>query len=329
MIRPIVSVVMPVYNVERYVGDAVRSVLAQSHTDFELLIIDDGGQDNSIDVCRAFVDPRIRIITQENRGLAGARNTGIRNARGEFIAFLDSDDIWHREKLARHVAHLRQATDVGVSYSGARLIDDVGRPMGVEQKPRLRNVAPEDIFRRNPISNGSTPVIRRAVFDDIGHASFRPGETNWFDESFRQSEDIECWMRIALLSAWRFEGVSGALTDYRVNEGGLSANITRQFESWLRMRDRVQSIAPRFAAKWGDEAEAYQLRYLARRAVQMRDRGMALDLALSALKRSPRILVDEPVKTVLTIAAAAVLRFSSEDIYGQVERLLLARPKHA
>lgn len=329
MTRPAVSVVMPVYNVERYVGDAVRSVLAQSHTDFELLIIDDGGQDNSIDVCRAFADHRIRIITQENRGLAGARNTGIRNARGEFIAFLDSDDIWHREKLAKHVAHLRYAMDVGVSYSGARLIDDVGKPMGVEQKPRLTNVAPEDIFRRNPISNGSTPVIRRSVFDDIGHASFRPGETNWFDESFRQSEDIECWMRIALLSTWKFEGVPGALTDYRVNEGGLSANITRQFESWLRMRDRVHSIAPRFAAQWGGEAEAYQLRYLARRAVQMRDRGMALDLALAALKRSTRILIDEPVKTALTVAAALVLRVSSENFYGQVERLFLARPKHA
>jgi glycosyltransferase involved in cell wall biosynthesis len=79
---------MPVYNVERYVGEAVQSVLAQSFADFELLIVDDGGSDGSMAICRSFDDPRIRIVSQANRGLAGARNTGILAARGEFIALL-------------------------------------------------------------------------------------------------------------------------------------------------------------------------------------------------------------------------------------------------
>jgi hypothetical protein len=80
--RPAVSAVMPVYNVERYVGEAVQSVLAQSFADFELLIVDDGGSDGSMAICRSFDDPRIRIVSQANRGLAGARNTGILAARG-------------------------------------------------------------------------------------------------------------------------------------------------------------------------------------------------------------------------------------------------------
>ena len=80
--RPIVSVVMPVYNVEQYVADAICSVLNQTLKNFELVIVDDGGTDASLAICRLFSDPRIRIVSQENRGLAGARNTGIRHAFG-------------------------------------------------------------------------------------------------------------------------------------------------------------------------------------------------------------------------------------------------------
>jgi glycosyltransferase involved in cell wall biosynthesis len=83
---PDVSVIMPVYNVERYVAAAIRSVLQQTFSNFELIIVDDGGKDTSLDICRTFSDPRIRIVSQANRGLAGARNTGIRHARGRYIA---------------------------------------------------------------------------------------------------------------------------------------------------------------------------------------------------------------------------------------------------
>ena len=90
--NPLISVVMPVFNVERYVAEAIGSVLAQSFADFELIIVDDGGKDRSMEICRSFGDPRIRIVSQANRGLAGARNSGILAARGEFVALLDSDD---------------------------------------------------------------------------------------------------------------------------------------------------------------------------------------------------------------------------------------------
>jgi len=96
-ITPRVSVIMPVYHVEAYVGIAIQSVLNQSFTDFELIIVDDGGHDNSVAICRGFDDERIRIVSQKNRGVAGARNTGIAQARGAYIALLDSDDIWMPE----------------------------------------------------------------------------------------------------------------------------------------------------------------------------------------------------------------------------------------
>lgn len=325
MTHPQISVVMPVYNVERYVADAIESVLAQSFEDFELLIIDDGGTDRSVEICRRFDDPRIRLISQQNRGLAGARNTGIRYARADIIAFLDSDDLWHPTKLARHIEHLRQQPGVGVSFAGARLIDDDGRDIGIDQSPKLTNIQSRDIYLRNPVSNGSTPVIRRAALDEVARPSpFHPGEQVWFDERLRQSEDIDCWLRIALLTRWRFEGIAGALTAYRVNAGGLSANVVKQFDSWLYVRDKVRCIAPAFAQRWESAAEAFQMRYLARRAIRMRDAGLALELALNALRKAPLAVLREPVKTSTTIAAAMALRLVPRPVYEKLEMMALS-----
>ena len=153
---------MPVYNVERYVAAAIRSVLQQTYTNFELIIVDDGGKDASLEICRAFKDPRIRIISQANRGLAGARNTGIRHARGRFIALLDSDDIW----LPREACRPRRSTcaptrELGVSYSASELIDENGSSLGLFQSPKTRDITVRDVFCRNPVGNGSAPVFRR------------------------------------------------------------------------------------------------------------------------------------------------------------------------
>jgi len=319
MIKPTVTVIMPVYNTQKYVKRAVQSVLEQTFTDFELLIIDDQGTDDSITICRQFTDPRIRIISQQNRGLAGARNTGIRHAAGEYMALLDSDDLWHPEKLERHVYHLDQNPEIGVSYAASRMIDDNGHKLSIVQKPKLIGINATTIFLRNPIGNGSAPVLRRRALGDIAHKSFRAGELNYFDETFRQSEDIECWMRIALKTCWVFEGIPGELTYYRVNENGLSANIIRQFDTWLRVRSKVRDLAPHFAQKWESAAEAYQLRYLARRSVRMLDRGLAIKLALKSVQKRPQILLAEPVKTISTLMAAMCLRCLPEKTYAKLQ----------
>ena len=322
--KPTVSVIMPVYNVEQFVADAICSVLDQTFSDFELLIVDDGGADASMDICELFTDPRIRIIKQKNRGLAGARNTGIRNARGKYIAFIDSDDLWRPTKLCAHVAHLEKQKTVGVSYAGSALIDDDGVLIGVIQSPKLFDIRPEDVFLRNPIGNGSAPVIRRATLDSIAYANDR-NEQCWFDENFRQSEDIECWMRIALTTNWAFEGVDDVLTLYRVNEGGLSANIMGQFESWKRMCAKVEKADPAFYRRWAKLSEAFQLRYLARRAVRMRCGFTALRLSLRAIFCNAQVAAREPKKTLLTVAAACALCTLPRSAFLKLEKSLLHR----
>jgi glycosyltransferase involved in cell wall biosynthesis len=305
MLSPAISVVIPLYQSERTIGETLRSVVAQTFTDFEILVIDDGSSDNGPDIAREFADARIHVVSQTNRGLAGARNSGIREARGRFIALVDADDLWHPQKLEWHYRHLNANPRVGVSFSHSRLIDEASHPLGMTQSPSTRTLTAHDIFCRNPVGNGSAPVLRREALDAIAFHDAELGRTCWFDESFRQSEDIECWTRIAATTTWLFSCIAKPLTDYRITGAGLSANVEKQLATWRRFRAKVASYAPALEAAHGNRAEAYQLRYLARRAVRSSDRTTALDMMRQALRLHPRMLREEPVRTLVTIAAAA------------------------
>jgi glycosyltransferase involved in cell wall biosynthesis len=309
MKNSLISVIMPVYNVERYIGEAIQSVLDQTYKNFELIIIDDGGTDSSMDICSSFVDPRIRIIHQRNRGLAGARNRGISMSKGRFVAFLDSDDRWRPDKLMLHAIHLICNKQIDVSFSGSKLINENGDSLRVEMRPRRGKIRPSDIVARNPVGNGSAPVIRRSALNRIAYTHpSHPGRTCYFDETFRQSEDIECWLRLALAGEARFEGIEGLLTEYRIVPDALSSNVVRQFESWERVIEKTATYAPEFIQRHRSRAKAYQLRYLARRAASLGDGPFALSLSWQALKLFPKMLLEEPRKTLITSLACLAAR---------------------
>lgn len=306
--RPCVSVIMPVYNVEKFVAYAVTSVLQQSYSDLELIIVDDGGQDESMAICRRLADHRTRVVQQANLGLAGARNSGIALARGEFVALIDSDDAMLPDKLARHVAHLRTRPDVGVSYAGAELIDEQNMSLGIFQQPQLGRVTAADVFCGKVILNGSIPVFRRETLEDVSFVL--PGQTRrmYFDETLRRSEDVEFWTRVALTTDWRFAGLPGRFTQYRISHDGLSADVVRQLASWDAACLRIARHAPEFIARFGQEARALELRYLARRCFQLKDRQLAWQLALQAIATAPWLLAKEPTKTLTTLLACMFLR---------------------
>jgi len=318
----LISVIMPVYGVEKYIKYAIESVLNQSYSDFELIIVDDQSPDNSIAIARSYQDPRIRIIQQKNLGLSGARNTGIHHAQGQFLAFLDADDYWAADKLHHHLEHLLKNSNIGVSYCPSIFIDDDNNLLGIQQNPKLEHITLEEIFCRNPIGNGSAPVIRASVFEDIGFQGKSNGHlrTWYFDETLKQSEDIDCWLRIATETNWIFAGIAPALSYYRVNDTGLSANVVNQFDSWKRARKHLQTTAPDSVAKWGNLAEAYQLRYLSRRAIRSRDAVMSLKLIQLALKTNYRILFKEPKRTLNTLICAVLLNTLPLSVFCQLEK---------
>jgi len=318
-----VSVIIPVYCAEKYVEATVRSLLAQTYENFEALIIDDGSPDGSIEICQQFKDPRIKIITQENRGLAGARNTGIRHAQGYYIAFLDADDLWLPEKLAKHIEHLENSSNVGVSFSPSELIDESGNSLGTYLMPQLKEINVSDLFRQNPVGNGSAAVVRREVFDEIKFQDELYGtvEYFYFDDSLRRNEDIEFWLRVAIQTDWKLEGIPEYLTLYRVNSGGLSANFFKQLESWEQVLEKTHSYAPELVAQWGSLSKAYQLRYLARNALRLHAGSEAVQLIHQALAADWRILLKEPRRTLFILAVAHTLRLLPKPLYSYIEAL--------
>ncbi|MBU2994496.1 glycosyltransferase family A protein [Octadecabacter sp. 1_MG-2023] len=308
---PVASIIVPAFNVSATVSQTLDALLAQTFTDFEIIVVDDGSTDATSKVLSRYADDlRIRIIYQRNRGLAGARNTGIDAADGLVIGFCDADDIWEPTKLAAHIEHFRNRPDVGISYSGSSLINDDGADMGLAQSPQLQDISAAHILKRNPIGNGSTAVIRREVFREIAYRPKSERVRNWyFDETFRQSEDIECWLRIALTTDWEFEGVEGLLTRYRINSKGLSANTDQQLAAWERMVTKLSSLHPAFFARHVQPARAYQLRYLARRAISDLDSNRAVEMTKASFGQSMRPFVEEPAKTLSTLGATMVLRY--------------------
>ncbi len=320
-----VSVIIPVYKVDNFIAATLQSVLDQTYKNFEILIIDDASPDNSIGICQQFTDHRIKIIHQANRGLAGARNTGIRHAQGEYLAFLDGDDLWLPEKLEKQIAHLENSPTVGVSFSRSAFIDEAGKPLGTYQMPKLKGITTPYLFCRNPVGNGSAALVRKEVFEAIKSQDNLYGtvEDFYFDEHFRQSEDIECWIRISIQTDWQIEGISEALNLYRVNSGGLSANMLKQLDSWEKVIEKTRSYAPEIVTQWEKLARAYQLRYLARRAVRLQDGSMAVELVNRALATNWRILFEEPRRTLLSMAAAYFLWLLPKSLYSQLETVAL------
>ncbi|MBL4673283.1 MAG: glycosyltransferase [Arenicella sp.] len=325
---PLVSVVIPVYNVEQYIEEALDSVLSQSYQNIEVLIVDDGSPDDSISTIKKnYSDSRIRIIEQANRGLAGARNTGIRSANGGYVAFLDSDDFWEKNKLDQHIQLMLNHDNCGVSFCSSSFVDENSQFLGRLQAPKKKaNYQAKDIFCRNPIGNGSVPVIRLEILQQIGFETSDKNQdglpyTQYFDESLQQSEDVDCWTRIAILTGTDFYYIDQPLTNYRLNSGGLSANVEKQFETWMHLLNKLEQYAPDFAAQYGAVAKAFQYRYLARRSIFQGQAGNAVKFMWLAFKTKPMALLSEFSKTLETTAAGLLLMcLSSENQRKLVER---------
>ncbi len=328
--QPIFSVIIPIYNVAQYLRQCIDSVLEQRFSNFEVICVDDGSPDESVAILESYDDPRMRIVRQENMGLAAARNTGIHASRGLFIALLDADDYWHPEKLTRHYKHLQLNPGLAISYSASAFVDADGKPLGIGQHPKCERVTAKDVFCRNPIGNGSAPIIRKSLFLSLGETISRNGITRvqYFDESMRQSEDVEFWLRAVLKTKAQIGGIPQALTYYRVNMSGLSANLDKQYKAWLYAVEKHRHIDPDFIQRWFNLASAYQLRYLARRAIQNRQAMTAIRLCAIALLRGPRMLLEEPGRCVLT-ASCALLSFLPECIYNPLERWSMSKIRSA
>lgn len=295
MAAPRVSIVIPCFNAVRTLAETMASAQAQTFGDFEILAVDDGSTDTTRALLEAMGrdEPRLRVIAQANTGLAGARNSAIREARGAFIALLDADDLWDPDYLETHLANLADAA-TGVSFSRLRYIDMQSVPTGAETRPKLSGLAPADFLRSNPCT--SLIVARREVFDEVG----------LFNATMRRVEDQEWLFRVAV-NGWKMQGIDRVLAGYRITPGSLSSNVEGMLASFETFLEHASGIAPAVVAEHRGLAMAGMLRYCARRALAHEKGGdVARGYILRALRMAPELVVREPLPTLATLIAALV-----------------------
>lgn len=278
-LEPKLSLILPVYNGQEYLSEAIESVLSQSFTDFELIIINDGSTDSSGEIIRALSDARIRYFEQSNKGLAVTLNRGIALARGEYVARQDQDDICLPSRFEKQVAFLDANLDVGMVGTAAEIW------VGNERTSRYLKHPVDDasltfglLFDNHFVHSSVT--IRRAVFESVGG----------YAEDLRQPpEDYELWSRV--MRAYKLANLPDVLMVYREVQGSMSRTGVSPF---LRNLIKISSENIAWASGLSvDAPEVIALSRLNRGVYDQIPRGVKLSGMIAVLKRAVKKIVEE------------------------------------
>jgi glycosyltransferase involved in cell wall biosynthesis len=277
MTVPAVSVVVTSYNYGRYVGAALESVRDQTVRDIEVIVLDDGSSDGSLGVIESFLgDPRFRLVRQCHQGQTRTKNHGIELARAPFIAFLDADDLWMPDKLERQLARFGTDAELGVVFTGRRLIGADGKPLPWRDAPPPEGWVVNPMFGQNFVCFSSA-MLRAEVPDRVGR----------FDERIGLAIDYDFWLRAARHYAFGF--VDAPLVAYRVGHANLSR---RQFDRLhvalliMRRFERHYDATARLDADVAARAEADTFAHLGV-ICRGHSRRSALGWAWRALRSDP------------------------------------------
>ncbi|MGF1524073.1 MAG: glycosyltransferase family 2 protein [Leptolyngbyaceae cyanobacterium] len=288
----LISVIIPAYNAERTLGEAIASVMQQTHPNWELIVVDDGSTDNSRQVVHGFQDDRIRLLTGANRGVAIARNRGIEQAQGDYLAFLDADDIWMPDKLAAQLAALQTQPEAALAYSWCDYIDNAGRWLCPGKRSIVQDDAYEQLLIANFLENASTPLIRRSALAAVGG----------FDPTLRCSQDRDLYLRLA--ARYPFVTVPQVQVHYRMSEGAMSSRLREQEADRLKVIERGFAAAPLELQPLRRQSLAHLYRYLMLRGVEepltpQRSKEVAKCLWL-AIRYEPLLLIKQS-RLLLTV----------------------------
>jgi glycosyltransferase involved in cell wall biosynthesis len=241
---PLVSVIIPACNAATTLAETLASVRAQTHRNLEVVVVDDGSVDATAAIVAAAAaqDSRVRLVRQANAGVAAARNRGIAATSGAFVALLDADDLWARDKIARQVAALQAAGDAaGLCYTWFVTIDATGRILKPGARPQHQGAVLAALCADNFVGNGSSMLLRRTALDRVGG----------FDASLRERgaqgcDDYDLLLRVA--EHYDFVLVKEALVGYRVSAGSVSQDRARMLRSWRMVAEHTARRRPDLAA---------------------------------------------------------------------------------
>ena len=248
----VISVITPTYNRARFLPAAVASVLSQTFGDFELIIVDDGSEDNTPDVLKPFfADRRVRYVYQENQGQSHARNLALKQATGDFIAFLDSDDVWAPDKLEKQLAVFRANPEVDIVHGDEATIDEQGSVISLKNMRRYSGRITRYLLADNSVSI-TTAMVRRRCFDEMGG----------FDTSVGVADDYELWLRFS--ARYRYHYEPGMCASYRVMADQISSDKRRRFAANERI---IREFLARYADVLSPEERRWGLaRFYCRKA---------------------------------------------------------------
>ncbi|NJK38064.1 MAG: glycosyltransferase [Oscillatoriales cyanobacterium RM2_1_1] len=275
---PLVSVIIPVYNGEKTIVETIFSVLNQSFQDFELIIINDGSTDQTLEIIAQFQDDRIQPFTYPNAGLATSRNRGIARAQGQYISFIDADDLWTSDKLEAQFQALESTPKAAVAYSWTDLIDQSSQFLNTDSRASFSgNVYPHILLGSFP-SNGSNVMVRRQALLELGG----------FDESLNAAEDWEMWIRLA--ANYFFVAVSKPQILYRISPGSMSTKLTQHETESLKVIERAFIQAPEELHYLKPQSLANLYKYLTFKALDGKQGIKALQFFWQAVKYDPKLL---------------------------------------
>ncbi|MBW4615703.1 MAG: glycosyltransferase [Desmonostoc vinosum HA7617-LM4] len=253
---PTISVIIPAYNSEKTIKATIESVLQQTFTNFELIIINDGSQDLTLDIISQFEDTRIKVFSFDNAGGNVSRNRGLKYAIGEFVSFLDADDIWTNDKLASQLKSLRENPHAAVAYSWTDYINENGHFVFSGRRTNACGDVYENLLISNFLENGSNPLIRREALIDLGG----------FDESLLAAQDWDMWLRLAC--KFEFVCVQSVQILYRISANSVSSNLLRQETACLQLLARAYQERPSALKQNWNTSLANLYKYLTCKALQ-------------------------------------------------------------
>ena len=280
---PRISVVIPVFNGEKTLQETIASVLNQTFSDLELLVIDDGSQDATPDVLAGVRDPRVRVFSRPHSGASSSRNYGISQAQGEMISFLDADDLWTPDKLTAQLKALEANPQAAVAYSWTDFIDESGRLLW----PGQHITANGDVYARllisNFIENGSNPLIRIQAVLEVGG----------YDVSLDSFEDWDLWLRLA--KRFHFVTVPMPHVLYRYTSVSKSANVLNHEAKGLKAIALAYARTPESLQHLKRRSYAWVYEYLTSKVLDCyreRTKGrIAIRFLWKALRCNPALLM--------------------------------------
>ena len=280
---PVVSIIMTAYNVADYIGAAIDSALAQTFADFELIVIDDSSNDNTVEVVLGKTDPRLRLVRSVHRGAAQQMRQGVELAQAPYVAFLDADDLWHPAKLETHLAFLDAHPEADLTFSWSRIIDEGGRDTGLTTRRWSGPISFSELLEDNVIGNGSALVLRSQALAAAGG----------LDSTLPAGYDLDAWLRIALLRPGNLWAIPEFLTFYRRRSGQMTGNVVLMDRSFDLLLEKAKRLAPAAASRVEHKARSNMMRFCAYGCYQGGDYGRAATWLARSLWRSPaRFLMD-------------------------------------